>query len=423
MIITSSVYVHLQRPDNGEWVTVGRYTLNRAEAVGERSIGQFVYAPSYLDAAYPWVIDPINLPRLDHVIYVAPRYEGLTDVLRDISPDAWGKLLLQREYNLTNTAHEFDYLVHASNADRWGALTVSRTRNPNPALASSPKLAKLDELLQELQLMAEQKASKYPELRKRLMKTPSLGGARPKATVQDKNDYWLVKPTIATDVTNTALLEYAVMKWGARAQLNMAECNLYQDQTRCAVLIKRFDRMGSQRHMVLSGASLLETEYPIDRGAGGQNQARWSYPLLAQALRRIGAPKVDLNELFGRMVFNALCGNDDDHPRNHAVIWKQQENKWRLSPAFDVVPNMSELPRQLAMQLSANRWDIQQDALLADWRYFGFDSLSQAELYKNQIMHRIELAADDLESDGLSSDQAQLLRSRMSTVIRQLIHE
>lgn len=423
MMITSSVYVHLQRPDNSEWVTVGRYTLNRAESVGERSIGQFIYAPSYLDAAYPWVIDPINLPRLDQVIYAAPRYEGLTDVLRDISPDAWGKLLIQREYNLTNTAHEFDYLVHASNADRWGALTVSKFRNPNPALASSPKLARLDELLEELQLMAEQKASKHPELRKRLMKTPSLGGARPKATVQDKSDYWLVKPTIATDVTNTALLEYAVMKWGARAQLNMAECNLYQDHTRCAVLIKRFDRIGSQRHMVLSGASLLETEYPTGRDARGQNQARWSYPLLAQALRRIGVPQVDLNELFGRMIFNALCGNDDDHPRNHAVIWKQQESKWRLSPAFDVVPNMNELPRQLAMQLSANRWDIKQDALLADWRYFGFDSLSLTEVYRNQVMHQIELAAGDLESDGLSSEQAQLLRTRMSTMIRQLTQD
>ena len=420
MMITSSVYVHLQRPDNGEWVTVGRYTLNRAEVIGERSIGQFVYAPSYLDAAYPWVIDPINLPRLDGVIYVAPRYEGLNDVLRDISPDAWGKQLIQGEYNLTNTAHEFDYLIHASNADRWGALTVSKTRNPNPALASSPKLARLDELLEELQLMAEQKSSKYPELRKRLMKTPSLGGARPKATVQDKNDYWLVKPTIATDVTNTALLEYAVMKWGARAQLNMAECNLHQDQARYAVLVKRFDRTGSQRHMVLSGASLLETEYPIGRDARGQSQARWSYPLLAQALRRIGVPQLDLNELFGRMIFNALCGNDDDHPRNHAVIWQQQENKWRLSPAFDVVPNMQESPKQLAMQLSASRWDIQHDALLADWRYFGFDSLEQAELYQNQMMHQIQLAADDLESDGLSSEQAHLLRTRMSTVIGQL---
>lgn len=422
MMITSNIYVHLQRPDNGEWVTVGRYTLNRAEAVGDRSTGQFVYAPSYLDAGYPWAIDPINLPRLDNVVYAAPRYEGLNDVLRDISPDAWGKLLIQRECGLSNTAHEFDYLVHAGNADRWGALTVSKTKNPNPALASSPRLAKLDELLEELQLMAEQKASKHPELRKRLMKTPSLGGARPKATVQDKSDYWLVKPTIATDVTNTALLEYAVMKWGSRAQLQMAECNLYQDRARCAVLVKRFDRSGSQRHMVLSGASLLEAEYPAGRDAPGQNQARWSYPLLAQALRRIGVPQEDLNELFGRMIFNALCGNDDDHPRNHAVIWMQQENKWRLSPAFDVVPNMHELPRQLAMQLSANRWDIQHDALMADWRYFGFDSLNQAEHYKNQIMHQVELAAADLESDGLPSEQAQLLRIRMSAVLRQLTH-
>ena len=419
-MITSSVYVHLQRPDNGEWVTVGRYTLSRAEVSGERTSGQFLYAPSYLEAGYPWVIDPINLPRLDGISYVAPRYEGLSDVLRDISPDAWGKLLIQRECNLTNTAHEYDYLVNASNADRWGALTVSKTKNPNPAIASSPKLAKLDELLQELQLMSEQKASKYPDLRKRLMKTPSLGGARPKATVQDGNDYWLVKPTIATDTTNTALLEYVVMKWGARAQLNMAECNLYQDQTRSAVLIKRFDRDGLQRHMVLSGATLLETEYPLGRDVRGQNHARWSYPLLAQALRRIGVPKTDLNELFGRMIFNAVCGNDDDHPRNHAVIWKQQEKKWRLSPAFDVVPNMNETPRQLSMQLSENRWDIKHDALMADWRYFGFDSLEQAKSYKNEKLHQIQLAAESIEHDGLSTEQATQIQFRISSTMLML---
>lgn len=52
-------------------------------------------------------------------------------------------------------------------------------------------------------------------------------------------------------------------------------------------------------------------------------------------MRRIGVPISDLNELFGRMLFNALCGNDDDHPRNYAVIWMEAERKWRLSPAFD----------------------------------------------------------------------------------------
>ena len=71
---------------------------------------------------------------------------------------------------------------------------------------------------------------------------------------------------------------------------------------------------------------------------------------------------------------------------------------------------------------NADRWDIQQDALLADWRYFGFDSLSQAEVYRNQVMYQIELAAGDLESDGLSTEQSQFLRTRMSAVIRQLTH-
>lgn len=415
-MITSSVYVHLQRPDNGEWVTVGRYTLNRAELPSERSTGQFVYAPSYIEAGFPWVIDPINLPRLDNVQYVAPRYEGLTDVLRDISPDAWGKLLIQREYNLTNSAHEFDYLLNASNADRWGALTVSKTKSPNPAMASSPKIAKLEELLEELQLMSDQKASKYPELRKRLIKTPSLGGARPKATVQDKNDYWLVKPTISTDVTNTALLEYATMRWGARARLNMAECRLYADKARCAVLVKRFDRNGYQRHMVLSGASLLETEYPAGRDATALNQSRWSYPLLAQALRRIGVPKEDLNELFGRMVFNALCGNDDDHPRNHAVIWVQKENKWRLSPAFDVVPNVNENPNKLAMQISFNQWHIRHESILSDWRYFGFTSLENAEKFKNETVKSIIDSAEGLEQDGLPKEQCEKLRARIVKV-------
>ena len=95
-MITSSVYVHLQRPDNGEWVTVGRYTLNLAESTIESTQGYFQYAPSYLDAGLTWVVDPINMPRLDTVPYLANRYGGLSDVLRDISPDAWGKLLIQR---------------------------------------------------------------------------------------------------------------------------------------------------------------------------------------------------------------------------------------------------------------------------------------------------------------------------------------
>jgi serine/threonine-protein kinase HipA len=419
MMITSSVYVHLQRPDNGEWVTVGRYTLKLVESVNESAQGFFQYAPSYIDSGLKWIIDPINMPRLDVEPYFASRYGGLSDVLRDISPDAWGKLLIQRAFNLPARAHEYEFLMKSSNADRWGALTVSKTRNPNPDTASSPRLSKLEDLLIELGLMAEQKPSKYPELRNRLTKTPSLGGARPKATVQDGDVYWLVKPTIQTDVSNTALLEYVAMRWAKASGLNVAECNLYQDDVRTAVLVKRFDRVGMQRHMVLSGATLLQTEYPAN-SASGQNQVRWSYPLLAQALRRIGVPELDLNELFGRMIFNAVCGNDDDHPRNHAAIWNQEESRWRLSPAFDIVPNIEFKPTNLAMQLSDGRWDISRQSLMADWKFFGFKSIDDVNQYKATLLDKILFHSRVLTEMGASMRIENILNERVLQSIKTL---
>ena len=418
-MITSSVYVHLQRPDNGEWVTVGRYTLKLAESANETTQGFFQYAPSYIDSGLKWIIDPVNMPRLDAEPYLASRYGGLTDVLRDISPDAWGKLLIQKAFNLPASAHEYEYLIKASNADRWGALTVSTSKNPNPDRASSPKLSKLEELLTELALMAEQKPAKYPELRKRLTKTPSLGGARPKATVQDGAVYWLVKPTIQTDVSNAALLEYITMRWARASGLNVAECNLYQDDVRTAVLVKRFDRVGMQRHMVLSGASLLQTEYP-DRHGSGHNQVRWSYPLLAQALKRIGVPACDLNELFGRMIFNAVCGNDDDHPRNHAAIWNQAESRWRLSPAFDIVPNIEFKPNNLAMQLSDGKWNISQQSLMADWKFFGFKSIDEAQQYKTELLGKIAHHSRSLTELGAAQQFAATLADRALQAISAL---
>jgi len=412
---TSSVYVYLQRPDNAEWVTVGRYTLDRPNGNQGLASGSFKYAPSYLQAGHTWLIDPVNLAKLDEVPYPAARYNGLTDVLRDITPDSWGKFLLQKEYNLSDSAHEFDYLLHSGNTDRWGALVIGSSRKPSTSNIASPKMPKLTDMIEELQLMSSQRPAKHPEIRKRLIKTLSSGGARPKATVQDGKVFWIVKPTISSDTSNVARLEHACMQMGSRAQLNMADTYVHQDDARTAVLVKRFDRFGSQRHMVLSGASLLQTEYPANTGRNNDN-SRWSYPLLAQSLRVIGVPDVDLVELFGRMIFNALVGNDDDHPRNHAVVWNQSEKKWRLSPAFDVVPNMLETPTNLSMQLSQGRWDISYEALFGDWKYFGFSSMKQSHDYANKLMVDTISASQSLEEDGLSSDDAYLIRLRIETV-------
>jgi serine/threonine-protein kinase HipA len=80
---------------------------------------------------------------------------------------------------------------------------------------------------------------------------------------------------------------------------------------------------------MLSALTLLRTE------DSHLDCDRWSYPALAEELRRVFAhPRFDAPELFRRMTFNALISNRDDHPGNHAVIAMNQD--WKLSPAYDL---------------------------------------------------------------------------------------
>lgn len=411
---TSRVFVHMQRPDNGEWVLVGRYILTRPNELGEEVIGEFRYAPSYIESGLTWVIDPINLPILDDAIYTAPRYKGLIDVLRDITPDSWGKVLIQREYGLGKHAHDFDYLLHTGNADRWGALTVSNQAKPNIAYISSPKLPKLKELLIELQLMSNRQPAQHPVIRKSLIRTLSSGGARPKTTVQDEDRYWLVKPTIASDDINTSLFEHACMSFGRELGLNISPTQLYRDQATTAVMVERFDRVRDRRFLVLSGATLLSTEYPSSNDREPSGNERWSYPLLAESLRAIGCPVEDLKELFLRMIFNGLVGNDDDHPRNHAAVWNQEQRRWRLSPAFDIVPNLNN-PTRLSMQLSRNRFDISDESILGDWNFFGFKTLEEARHCMVGFLSNAISQNNAFYGYGLSDMEAELMSNRVAS--------
>ncbi|HYD60507.1 MAG TPA: HipA domain-containing protein [Noviherbaspirillum sp.] len=409
MTTSRPLYVYLQRPDTGDWVTVGRYLFDDASQTG-----RFRYAPSYVDAGLAWSIDPVGLPFRPGHDWVAQRYRGLHDALRDACPDAWGRALLRRQYGLPEEAPDWRYLEASSNAERWGALAVGRTRHASVAHVASPRLPQLAVLAQELVALAQHAPPVDARLRQRLVATLSMGGARPKATVCDGDLYWLVKPYLPSDIANVPLLEHSAQTWGRAAGLDFATTVYHPLGTGIgAVRVQRFDRAGKQRLMALSGATLLQTEYP-----GASRPAEWSYSRLAEELRRIGAPPEDRLELFGRMVFNAVCGNDDDHPRNHAVVFRPQENRWRLSPAFDVVPNPDpDVPPMLSMQLAPGRTDIARDAALGDAVRFGFGSRDEAATYLDQLLERIEhgfTAAAAVLTDTLRAVMERRLRENLA---------
>jgi serine/threonine-protein kinase HipA len=402
--ISKPVYVYLQRPDSGEWVTVGRYKTAKP---GE---GFFKYAPSYIDAGLAWAIDPRNLSFMPGTDVAAPRYQGLHDVLRDACPDAWGQALLRREHNLPEDAPPLQYLLKAGNLDRWGALAIGSSPKPPDAKMNNPGLPQLDEVVEELAALAERRPTIRAKIRARLVQTASVGGARPKATVRGEHgQFWLVKPEIATDSTNIPLLEHVAQQWGAASGLNFAT-TVYHPAAggRSAVRVLRFDRTDRQRHMCVSAASLLQAEDP-----GLLQTDRWSYPRLAEELRMAGASVEDRIELFGRMVFNAVCGNDDDHVRNHAIVYHAQERRWRLAPAFDVVPNPVETPVRLHMQLSQGRFDISREAVLADAHRFGFTNATDATSYLDGLLERITAGFEDV-AQWLDQDWKKVLHERLS---------
>jgi serine/threonine-protein kinase HipA len=175
-----------------------------------------------------------------------------------------------------------------------------------------------------------------------------MGGARPKATVEDSDGLWIAKFNRLDDRWNNARVEHAMLVLARSCGLTVADSRLVAIGARDVLLIKRFDREkapdGYYRARMVSALTLLRAEDTL------QSRDKWSYVLLAEELRRVSSePRKDAAELFRRMCFNALISNIDDHPRNHAVLAKAQD--WKLSPAYDLTPTplVSVERRDLAM--------------------------------------------------------------------------
>lgn len=91
-ISNARAYVYLQLPGSLETVTVGFFEQQERAGV---AVGVFVYNPTYLgrDDAVP--LDPFELP-LREGRFETVRLSGIFGSLRDASPDAWGRRIIER---------------------------------------------------------------------------------------------------------------------------------------------------------------------------------------------------------------------------------------------------------------------------------------------------------------------------------------
>ncbi|MFT3804451.1 MAG: HipA domain-containing protein [Burkholderiaceae bacterium] len=339
-------YVYLQLPQSLEVVTAGFYELDFPQGV---PTGSFVYNPAYLQRADAVPLDPYELPLAPRRVRTV-KLKGIFGPLRDASPDAWGRRIIEKHTARTDLT-EVDYLLH-SPEDRAGALSFGRDKVPPAPIRKFNQVIQLETLLAATEQFMEDEAAGKPgvpaQMLELLQPGTSMGGARPKNVVEDAEGLWLAKFPDRSDKWNNARVEGAMLALAQECGLRVARHRIEHVAGKDVLLVRRFDRTltadGYLRHRMVSGLTALGAE------DSHGDRAKWSYLLLADELRRRSArPTQDLEELFRRMVFNALISNTDDHPRNHALI--APSDKWELSPAYDLTPNplTSVEKRDLAM--------------------------------------------------------------------------
>lgn len=347
----SNAFVYLTLADTTAAITAGRFEIS-ADRHGT-NVGRFVYGRRYLERSDAVPIDPIEL-KLEERTFTTTRLHGLFGAFRDASPDYWGRRVIEKHAGKTHLT-ELDFLLNSPD-DRAGALGFGLKVEPPAPLRTFNRtmdLSRLQELADlivadELPDSATADRADLTQVQDLLLIGTAMGGARPKAVVEDAEALWIAKFNRRDDRWNHARVEHAMLSLAHECGLSVSQSRVTQIAGRDALLVKRFDREhssnGYRRARMLSALTLLRAEDShLDRD-------RWSYVALAEELRRICAqPRLDAHELFRRMVFNALISNLDDHPRNHAVIAMHQD--WKLSPAYDLTPTtaISLERRDLAM--------------------------------------------------------------------------
>ncbi len=298
-------------------------------AVGNDASCRFKYAREWLDQEQAFALDPELLPLQEGEFQSQPGWE-VFGVLRDAGPDYWGRKIIERSFNRLGLS-ELEFLLATGN-ERVGALAFT-TERKRPGSTQSPSVAQLEDLLDAAARVERDEPVASDLLNLLGAGTGTLGGMRPKASVEEGRHLWIAKFPSREDRYAITRWEFATLELAARSGLAVPERRLVLVGTRPVLLVARFDRRlrGKlrERSHYLSGLTML--------GLHERDYGRGSYADLAMWLRKHGSePRDDARELYRRLVFNILVGNTDDHLRNHAVI--NFGDGYRLSPLFDVMP-------------------------------------------------------------------------------------
>jgi serine/threonine-protein kinase HipA len=398
------VYVDL---DNSPHL-VGRLWLrvrNRTESA------TFQYDAAWLQNPERFALEPAL--QMDAAPYHTAAGKRLFGAMGDSAPDRWGRALMMRAEarrerkagEPQRTLWESDYLLLVDDETRQGALRFAE-KEDGPFLHQvvdhrTPPLIELPALLAASEHVYDE-VETADDLRLLLAPGSSLGGARPKASVRDRDgSLAIAKFPHHADRISTVLWEALALRLASAAGINAAIGRVERVAGRPVFLLQRFDRDGTKRRPFLSAMSML----------GATDHETRSYLEIADAIQRYGAaPTQDLHELWRRIVFSVLISNTDDHLRNHGFLYEGNQG-WRLSPAYDLNPVPVQFrPRILSTLIDEQNGDASLDLALSVAEYFRLTT-AQARQAAYEVGRAVSRWREEASALGIAAAEINTMAS------------
>lgn len=383
-----------------------------ARARRNKESATFEYDEAWLQDAARFSLEPaLKLgPGPFHTSADTPMFGAIGDS----APDRWGRALMRRmerkraeQEGLTpRTLQEIDFLLLVDDEARQGALRFA-AHEGGPFLREGgvsriPPLVELPKLLSAAEHVMEE-TDTAEELKLLFAQGSSLGGARPKASVLEKDGTLAIAkfPRKNDEIKNTVVWEAVALRLAQKSGIDVPAGRVEDIDGRPVLLVRRFDRAGALRIPFLSAMSLL----------GSKDNETRSYLEIVDALRQNGAaPKADMAALWRRLVFNILISNTDDHLRNHGFLYEGPAG-WRLSPAYDLNPVPTDIrPRVLSTAINEEDGTASLALAMEVAGYFELE-LDKARTMAGEVGKTVSQWRDEAAAHGLAKAECDRMAS------------
>ena len=324
----------------------------------------FEYDQNWLSTESQRLIDP-DIQFFSGVQF--PNNKENFGVFLDSMPDTWGRALMKRKAaqqarerdEKPQILYDIDYLLGVYDKTRMGALRFKTSLDglflDDDENNSTPPWSSIRELQSAAKNLEDDENANVKKWLAILMAPgSSLGGARPKANIEDENgELWIAKFPSKNDTIDKGAWEFLAYQLAINCGVEMAECKIEKIAGKYHTFFtKRFDREGNQRIHFSSAMTMTGNNEESLRFSTA------SYLDIVEFMMNLGANvNENLKQLWRRIVFNICISNTDDHLRNHGFILT--EKGWVLSPAYDLNPSDEKNGLALNIDMDDNTLNLE----------------------------------------------------------------